>query len=170
MYLNAPSRGLAVRLVVVLVMLLGLLGFRASPALAQEDTFINEFRPFNVVQFNPCALGGAGELIQVDGQVHVVFFEKYNGNGHSTQKSQINVVNTTATGVTSGIEYRVVGVGKGQSTVKPNDDGTFTLVNQMIYIGPGREPNMVTHDTFHVTVNQGGVEVNVVENSFVKCN
>lgn len=170
MYLNAPSRGLALRLAVVLVMLLGLLGFRVSPALAQEDIFINEFRPFTVVQFNPCALGGEGELVQVDGQVHVIFFEKYNGNGHSTQKSQINAVNVTAVGLTTGIEYRVVGGSRSQSTVKPNDDGAFTLVNQMMYISPGREPNMVVHDTFHVTVNQDGVEVNVVENSFIKCN
>ena len=50
---------------------------------AQPEVLLNDSQPFALVAFVPCANGGAGELVLVEGNLHTLITETVNDNAVS---------------------------------------------------------------------------------------
>lgn len=169
MFHNRQEKRLATRLGFVLLMLVLVAGFAASPASAANDDhiFINMTVPFDVERYNPCGNGGQGEYVDLTGELHVVFFEIPTGNG-TIYKSQVNAVNVSGVGELSGVNYRYAGMGQGMSTVR-QEGSTYTSIDTILLVSQGAEENLVAHSTFHVTVTPDGEESTVVYIDIMEC-
>ena len=125
--------------------------------------------PITVVAFVPCANDGAGEFIQVTGNLHVVTHTVANQSG-ITVKEHMQPQGITGTGMDSGDKYQ--GTGVTQNTITSSDPGadlTFSFVNNFRLIGQGPRNNLLVHQTLHTTVNARGAITASVDNSKVTC-
>lgn len=71
---------------------------------AHASILVNESDPVNFPVFVPCAAGGAGEVVDVSGLMHVLVTQTVNGKYvtfHVTTNSQ----GPSGTGETTGLEY-----------------------------------------------------------------
>ena len=130
----------------------------------------SEFIPFDQLAFVPCANGGAGELVLIEGTLHVLTHVTINGN-EANIKEQFQPQGATGVGLTSGDTYQAVGGTKFHDTI-PLTGGaqTFTLVNNFRLIGPGPGNNFQVHQNVHVTVNANGEVTTEIDNSSAECN
>lgn len=166
MLTQAPSVRLALRLVAVLLLLVIAGGTGASPAAANGPVIFDNFIvDYDRMVFNECGAYGAGEYVHVTGQIHIVFFEIETGSG-AIYKSQVNPVNVSGVGMTSGVVYRETGMDMGMSTVR-DEGGTYTSAGSYHLIGKGKGSNLIVHQIFHVTSNANGETV--VFHEFTEC-
>ena len=106
----------------------------------------------------PCANGGAGETVELNGTLHILLTFTINGNNVSG-KDHFQPQNLSGVGSVSGDSYQ--GTGVTQSTFKsplvPGASGdTFTFVNNFRIIGQGPGNNVLVHTVTHVTINANG--------------
>lgn len=135
---------------------------------AQAITFIDNVKvPTNISVFVPCAAGGAGEVVNLSGTLHLLFHTTIDASGgfHSTFLSQPQGV--SGTGLTTGDKYQ--GTGETQSTFNGKVGFESTFVNNFKIIGQGPGNNFLVHENFHVTVNPNGEVTAFVDNFSVEC-
>ena len=133
----------------------------ALPA-AQSAVVVNESSPFSTVVFVPCANDGAGELVLIEGNLHVLLTETVNAN-HVSFFGHFQPQGISGTGLTTGDSYRATGVTQEQITLGPGITDTF--VNNFRIIGQGPGNNFLVHETFHLTITPNG-DLTVVHDSF----
>lgn len=127
----------------------------AQPARAAKDANFNE--PINLVQFVPCANGGLGEVIVLNGYLHVEAHST--SNGHTLSSFIIfSPHNLTGWGQSTGLKYN--GVGETSQTLKANLKNYNTVVNsvnnfKMVGQGPGN--NFMVHENVHFTISASGI-------------
>lgn len=126
--------------------------------------------PFAGVVFVPCAAGGAGEDVLLEGVLHVLATVTIDSNGgvHATLHDQPQ--NVRGVGLTTGDMYRGTGVTRETINIQ-GDDLPYedTLVNSFKIIGEGPGNNFLVQDVLHITVdNNGNVTADIVE-TFIKC-
>ncbi len=64
---------------------------RPAPVRAAAETFTdNEVVPINLVQFVPCAAGGAGEEVALSGKLHLLFHITVDARGGVHVKTHAN--------------------------------------------------------------------------------
>jgi hypothetical protein len=168
-------------LVVISIVLLGCQGQPSNPldaplpesgptTLAKATTVTDNFSiPVSIQVFVPCAAGGAGELIEVSGPLHIVSHTTVNENNFST-KIHFQPQGLSGTGFTTGDKYQGTGVTQehfGGSFV--NGQFSDTFVNNFRMIGEGPDNNFTVHETFHVTVNANGTLTAFVDNFKTDC-
>ena len=138
-----------------------------SQALA---TTANQFVPFAQVVFVPCANGGAGELVLVEGILHLQDHITINGN-RVTIKTHAQPQGALGVGQTTGDVYQAVGVTQEVDTL-PLIGGAaeFTFTNNFRLIGQKTGNNLQIHQNVHVTINANGDVTTVVDNTSVDCN
>ena len=156
----------------VLAVALGLAGLaRTTPVLAKATTFTDNVRvPINISVFVPCAAGGAGEIVDLSGPLHVLFHITVDNNGGVHIKTHAQPQGVRGVGQTTGDQYQ--GTGVTQDHFNVGSDGlpvTFTFVNNFRIIGQGPGNNSLVHETFHVTVNANGELTADVDNFRVEC-
>jgi hypothetical protein len=125
--------------------------------------------PITIAAFVPCANDGAGEVVQLAGNLHVLTHTIANASG-ITFKAHFQPQGITGTGMDSGDKYQ--GTGVTQQTMSSSDPGadlTFSSVNNFRIIGQGPGNNLLVHETFHVTVNARGTMTASVDNIKVEC-
>jgi hypothetical protein len=137
-----------------LASLVTVLALSAAPAKA--EVLSNESIDVDLVFFVPCANGGAGELVQVTGPLHVLTTRTENGN-HFSAKSHFNPQGISGVGLTTGETYRGVGVTQAHGGGSLSS-GQFTLttINEFGLIGHGSAPNLFLHFTSHITIDANG--------------
>lgn len=144
----------------------------SAPLQAQATTATTSIRiplpqPFQRVV--PCAAGGAGEIVDLSGMLHVLSHTTLDASGGFRASHQSNPEGVTGIGLTTGDIYRGTGVTRRQI----NDEGTVgeerTVVNNFRLIGPGPDNNFLLHQTLNVTVNANGVVTAYVSNISVEC-
>ncbi|HEY6242606.1 MAG TPA: hypothetical protein VIX17_01590 [Pyrinomonadaceae bacterium] len=130
----------------------------------------NDFVPFALVAFVPCANGGAGENVLVQGTLHIEDHITINGN-RATIKTYVGPQGATGVGQTTGDTYRGVGNTQETDTI-PLTNGAFefTFVNNFRMIGQGPNNNLQVHQTIHETIDANGNVTTVVDNTSVDCN
>ncbi len=142
----------------------------AGPAFAQALAITtNDFVPFAQVNFVPCANGGAGELVLIQGTLHIQQHITINDN-RATIKSHFQPQGAGGTGLTTGDTYNATGVTQEVDTL-PLTGGAaeFTFVNNFRVIGQGPNNNLLVHQLVHTTVNANGTVTSVVDNTSVEC-
>lgn len=126
----------------------------AVPALAAVIT--NERVPLNQQVFVPCASGGNGDNVTLQGALHIL--DDVTVNGHILHvKQQFNPQDVSGIGSPSGARYR--GTGVTETVMNLNFNGfpaETTFVNNFRVIGQGRAPNFTVHENAHISINTNG--------------
>jgi hypothetical protein len=137
----------------------------AVPA-AQSEVIVNESIPFSLLAFVPCANGGAGELVLVEGNLHVLITETVNDNNASFMV-HFQPQGAEGIGLTTGDTYHATGVTQEHTSVGPSLNDTF--VNNFRIIGQGPDNNLLIHQTIHLTINANGELTAEVLNESIEC-
>ena len=129
----------------------------------------NDVIPFNDFQVSvPCANGGAGDTVTLNGQLHVLITFTINRN-HVSGTSHFQPVNLHGTD-TEGHAYKGVGLTRsGFSASLVNGRYAETDVNNFYIIGTGGAPSYKVHETFHFTVNAHGRVTVTQDNLRITC-
>ena len=129
----------------------------------------NDFVPFAQINLVPCADGGAGELVLIEGTLHIQQHITINDN-RATIKSHFQPQGADGVGLSTGDPYNATGVTQEVDTLPlTNGAAEFTFINNFRLIGQGPNNNLLVHQTVHTTVNADGTVTSVVDNTSVEC-
>ena len=148
-------------------MALLVLAFTATDAAAQAES---QKIPFAQVAFVPCADGGAGENVLIEGTLHILSKFSFDANGGVHVKLHFQPQGATGTGLSTGDVYHATGV--TQETLNINASGlpiTNTFINSFKIIGEGPNNNLLIQETVHVTINENGELTANVVNLSAEC-
>lgn len=157
---------LKLSLLSVIMLLTALLG--PTSALAAADTFtLSQTFPIDMVVFVPCAAGGAGELVELTGNLHDLFHVTFDGRGGFHISVIDNPQGITGIGWTTGAKYQ--GTGETRDSYNGMVGFEETYVNNFKIIGQGTGNNFLVHENFHITVNANGTVTSYHDNFSVEC-
>jgi hypothetical protein len=145
-------------------LVLSIFGLLPGPVSAATQSSIF---PIDIVVFVPCANGGAGEFVELTGNLHDLFSVSTNANGGFHIKFLDNPQGVIATGLTTGAKYHATGGTQGENNL--NAGVQFTFINNFRIIGPGPGNNLLVHDNGHFTVNANGVVTSFHDNFSIEC-
>ena len=152
---------LSISLVVLLFLLSGL------PTNAAVDT--NMSFPVTISVFIPCAVGGAGEVATLNGNLHVLISTTVNAN-HISSDMHFQPQGISGVGSVSGDKYQATGITRFNFQA---DVAGFpfnnTLVNNFKIIGQHSSNNFLVHENFHLTVNADGTVTANIDNFSTEC-
>ena len=129
----------------------------------------NESIDLNLVQFVPCANGGIGEFVELNGSLHQLITFTINGNTISG-KTHFQPQGISGVGLDTGDKYQ--GAGVTQDHFKESfKNGQFvqTFVNNFRIIGQGAGNNFLVHENFHLTITANGEVTASHENLSIEC-
>jgi hypothetical protein len=133
----------------------------ASPESAGPDGILTSVVKTPVVgtevRFEECL----GEEIRVNFREQLVEHESVDAQGRLHIHTIINDKGSTAVGLTSGTTYHQVGATKDNDIlVVDSQPRIVSFVNVLNLIGHGFAPNLLIHESFHLTLDAtGGVTV-----------
>jgi hypothetical protein len=135
----------------------------AAHAAATESVKV----PISIGVFIPCADDGAGEVVTLSGNLHIVlrFTQSKRGGIHAGFHFQPQGV--SGVGETTGDRYQGTGVTQGQFNATVGVEETF--VNNFRIIGQGPGNNFLVHEVFHITFNANGTITALVDRFSVDC-
>ena len=150
----------------ITILTLTLAGVAFSQALAITT---NEFVPFAQAALVPCANGGAGEVVLVEGTLHVQNHLTINNNRLSL-KTHFQPQGAEGTGTITGDKYRATGVTQEQDSTGIIGASEFTFVNNFRIIGPGPDNNLQVHQLIEITIDANNIIRTNVINTTIDCN
>jgi hypothetical protein len=163
---KANRRG-AMRKVTTLARIGAVLALLAAPV--QAEVVDNESIDLNLVVFVPCANGGAGELVDLNGPLHTLITVNMNGNSVSG-KTHSQPQGIFGVGLDTGDKYQ--GVGVTQDHFRGSfKNGQFheTFVNNFRIVGQGSGNNFLIHENLHLTINANGEMTTTHDNFSTEC-
>lgn len=119
--------------------------------------------------FVPCAAGGAGEVVMLSGNLHMLFTFTADAAGGFHASFQANPQGITGIGLTTSTKYQGTGVTREDFNVYPPLWIETTFVNNFRIIGQGAGNNLLIHATTHVTVNANGDLTASVDQTTIDC-
>ncbi len=135
---------------------------------AKATTFTsNEKQPIDEIIFVPCANNGAGENVELKGNVHILIHTTLNGNNFNI-KYHVQPQSIIGVGQTTGIIYH--GSGVTQQEIKgslKNEKYVETDINNFKIAGHG--VNYKIHDNMHIIVDANGETTASVDNFSSAC-
>ena len=137
---------------------------------ANADIIVNSSDMITLSVFVPCAAGGAGEVVDLSGDLHSLITLTVNGNNF-TMKMHFQPQGISGTGETTGLKYQATGVTQ-QTTNGSFVNGQFntTFINRFDIIGQGPGNNFRVRETAHITVNANGTVTVSFDNFVIECN
>jgi hypothetical protein len=148
-----------------LVLGLTLLSFSVRTAQAEVQTNLKV--PVTIGVFIPCAADGAGEVVFLTGNLHVLLRFNTDQAGGIHVASHFQPQGISGTGQTTGDKYQATGVTQDEFNAKVGVEETF--VNNFRIIGQGNGNNFLIHETFHIKFNASGIPRASVDNFSVDC-
>ncbi len=153
-------------LLAITVLTLTLAGVAFSQALAITT---NEFVPFAQAAFVPCANGGAGEVVLVEGVLHVQNHLTINNNRLSL-KTHFQPQGAVGTGTITGDKYQATGVTQEQDSTGVIGASEFSFINNFRIIGAGPDNNLQVHQLIEITIDANNIIRTNVINTTIDCN
>jgi hypothetical protein len=159
----------------VVALLVGVVGFtfftRVGAVRASASTVTtNTSSPISFTEFVPCAAGGAGELVDLSGELHDLFHVTLAADGSVHLHVTDNPQGVSGVGQTTGATYHGTGVTRFDANLAsgflPLNE---TFVNNFRIIGQGPGNNLLIHENLHVTVNPDGTVTSFHDNFSVTC-
>ena len=143
------------------------LAMLAAPTEAEVQ--LNESLDVSLEIFIPCANGGAGELVILEGPLHALITGNINGNRVSGMV-QAQPQGLSGVGEVTGDTYHATGKTQDHFNGSLNN-GQFeaTFVNNFRIIGEGPGNNFLLHEDLHVTINANGEVTTIHDNFSVDC-
>ena len=142
---------------------------RDRPSFSAVTPNTNITIPIDLFVFVPCANGGAGELMEVSGPLHVLSQLTISNSGNVVLYSHFQPQDISGTGFVTGDKYQGTGITQSMNTFKTPFPITFTFVNNFYMIGQGPNNNFKVHETFHFTINANGEVTAFADNFSVTC-
>ncbi len=139
----------------------------ALPIPARAENVENISIPITILQFVSCADGGAGEFIEVSGDLHIVVNFTIDKNGGVHGKTHFQPQGISGVGLTTGDKYQATGVTQNQFNSHVGFEETY--VNNFRMIGQGPRNNLLVHVTSHITINANGDVTAFVDNVSEEC-
>ena len=118
--------------------------------------------------FVPCA-GDNGESVELDVREQIVAHESTDSQGRTHVHFIINDKGTTGTGLTSGTRYHQVGATRENDLLVEDAPVVVSFANVLNLVGQGQAPNLLVHETLHLTINANGVTTVEREIQRVEC-
>jgi hypothetical protein len=139
----------------------------ALPTYAAVDT--NMSFPVTISFFIPCAVGGAGEVVTLNGNLHVLISTTVNAN-HISSDMHFQPQGISGVGSVSGDKYQATSITRFsfEADVAGFPFNT-TSVNNFKIIGQQSGNNFLVHENFHLTVNADGTVTANIDNFSVEC-
>jgi len=152
----------------IVMFLAAMLAFFITPANA--EIVVNESDMITLSVFVPCAAGGAGEVVDLSGDLHSLITLTINNNNFSMYM-HFQPQGISGTGETTGLSYQATGVTQ-QTTNGSFVNGQFntTFINRFDIIGQGSGNNFRVRETAHITVNANGTVTVTFDNFVIECN
>jgi hypothetical protein len=149
----------------------GVLAVAGMPAAVADGATVvrSELSAFATV---PCALGGVGEEVLVEGTALTVVRQESDAAGGTHFVLHTNYDSLVGTGLTSGTTYHAVATENETShNFQPfvGPPYSFTFTQHVRFIGQGPGNDFIIADTAHVTVNAEGVATAEHEDFRVDC-
>lgn len=136
---------------------------------AQAGVSVNSTDPFALSGFVPCANGGAGEQVDLSGELHTLITFTINDN-HVSGK-ELFQVNASGTGETSGDKYQGMWIAQedlySDNLLNGQYEGSFVGTFRMTGQGPGN--NFWIRETVHFTLNANGTATVIHINPSFDC-
>ena len=129
-----------VSLITVLILLIALLAPGSASAAADTFTVSSSF-PIDILVFIPCAAGGAGELVELTGNLHDLFHVTFTPSGTYRISFVDNPQGITDTGWTTGAKYQGTGITRDNFGGRIGYEETF--INNFKIIGQGTGNNFL---------------------------
>ena len=151
--------------------MLGILGLLVTVLAIPAQAAVDVNTSFDVLlsAFVPCANGGAGEVVDLEGPLHELDSFTINNN-HVSGDSHFQPQGISGTGESTGDKYNAVGVTQDHfSGSFVNGQFNETFVNNFRIIGQGPGNNFSIHENFHVTINANGELTTFHDNFIVDC-
>jgi hypothetical protein len=141
----------------------------AVPRAAATTETTTEVQPIASFDFIPCANGGAGEIVYLDGTFLTVFHYTQAASGVTSVTLHQNAQGITATGLTTGDTWHGSGGFTDSSvTVGPGVIAHSSGWSQLVGVGP--VSNLTVHSVSQVTINANGDATADVDIISVTCN
>ena len=138
----------------------------------QASVFSQNF-VFPVTEFVyvPCAADGAGEIVQLSGELHDTYHVTISSAGQLSLKFHDNTQGLSGVGQTTGAAYNASNVLQGMlhESVVTGFPVNDTFVNNLHVIGNGQGRNFNLHETRHLTVNADGTLTSSRDKFTVDC-
>ena len=141
----------------------------AVPTFSAVASNTNLTMPIDLLVFVPCANGGAGELIEVSGALHVLSQVTISSTGRLSVYDHFQPQGISGTGFVTGVKYQGTGITQFRNTFGGPFPITFTFVNNFYMIGQGPKNNFKVQETIHFTINAKGEQTAFVDNFRVTC-
>jgi len=152
----------------IMMFLVAVLAIFTMPANAAVQ--VNESPQITLSVFVPCAAGGAGEIVDLSGPLHILFTFTINGNNVSG-RFQFQPQGISGTGETTGLTYHATGLQASNFTQSlQNGQLNVTSINRFDIIGQGPNNNFTVHETLHFTCNADGTNTVFFDNFSIECN
>lgn len=151
---------------------------RAAASMVNADVQIineQEWVSFSFAQFVPCAAGGAGEVVEFSGRVHLLF---HVNTGPNTQpfdyvrqiiKEHGQPQGLKGVGLTTGTIYNAVGVTQQTQRDLGASNNVITYVNVFFLIAPGAGNNFYLQELYHLTEDAHGLPRVEIDGFAVLC-
>jgi hypothetical protein len=154
-------------IITALFMVAGLALFTVPADAAKQVNVVTEI---DITVFVPCAAGGAGELVDLSGRLHIMINFTINGNNVSGV-AHFQPQGISGIGETTGDKYQGTGVTKDSSFKLSfqNGQASQTFVNNFRIIGQGPGNNLLIHEVAHITFNANGTVTVDHDNFSAQC-
>jgi hypothetical protein len=128
-----------------------------SATLAAVASTTSDVVPIDILAFVPCADGGAGELVQASGSLHVVITTVTDATGGILVRALFQPQGLVGVGLTTGDKYPATGGTQSTDRLGTPLPAVITFINNFRFIGAGPDNNLLVHEELHVTINENGV-------------
>jgi hypothetical protein len=135
--------------------------------LAQAAVASNVSVPLATSTFVPCANGGAGEVVNLAGSLHILASATVDSAGGVHGMLVFNPQDVSGVGTVSGVSYR--GTGATLSTFTAKVGAVSTLVNNFRIVGAGGADTLQVHENAVFVVNANGTLTASVDHVSVTC-
>ena len=145
---------------------LGLAALVNSPARAEvvENLRVPVLGTFAV----PCAADGAGDVVMVSGDLHVLTSVTIDQSGGGHFRFHTQPQGISGVSLTTGDKYQVTGGGDhSEDNFQFGREATFIDTFQLIGQGPGN--NLLLRETLHFTINANGTITALRDSTRVEC-
>jgi len=155
------------RRVTTLASIGAVLALLATPV--QAEVVVDQSIDISLEVFVPCANGGAGELVDLTGPLHILITFNINGN-HVSGTTHFQPQGISGVGQDTGATYHGTGVTQDHFSGSFNN-GQFneTFVNNFRIIGQGSGNNFLIHENTHLTINANGDVTTTHDNFSADC-
>jgi hypothetical protein len=143
------------------------LGVCLLAAPARAEIVVNRSIPINLSVFVPCAASGAGESIDLTGDLRLRLGFSFNSAGGLHANIQAQPQNLSGVGETTGLQYQATGV--DQTSMNFHLGMTSTFTSSFRITGPDAGSSYLVHQNVHVTLNPTGTLTASVDDLSVEC-